>query len=157
VIVRKGITRIVFVGRRWAIKMPRRYDSRFWLWWVRGWLANQSEWRQRDRPDVARPVFTLFHIALVFPAAIEVGNDKIEGGRIVGGPGPWLTFEERCLSFEERDDHADEMKPSSWGRFADGWKIIDFDRAWHSNHRSLAGKLYYERQERMARRWINAG
>lgn len=152
-IVRRGVTRTVFVGPRWAVKVPRLQMDRpsGWRavhseigWVVRGWLANRSEWRQRHRADVARPVLTFGHFAVVFPAAIEVGDDRLTDP----GPGPWVGFEDI-----EDGRRRDELKPSSWGRFPDGWRIIDFDRAWDQNGRGIIGSLYFGNQERLARKW----
>jgi hypothetical protein len=128
VTVRRGVTRVVFVGRRWAVKMP----SVGYAWGVRGWLANRSEWRQRRRRGVARPVLTLGHVVLVMPVAERIGRwDSVAG-------------------------EGDEAKPSSWGWFGDrGWLLVDFDRAWEQDDRGWVGGLYYGRQERLARRWSN--
>lgn len=131
------MTRTVFVGRRWAVKVPTlRYRRNV----LRGWLANRSEWRQRKQRGVARPVATLFHFAMVMPAAVCVGG---EADPFWGEP--WL----------ERD--GDDGKPCSWGWFPNGggWKLIDYDRAWESGDRGLVGGVYYWRQERKARRWMN--
>jgi hypothetical protein len=144
--VRRGVTRAVVVGRRWVVKFPRlqlfsrspetRIAHSRLGWATRGWLANRSEWRQRHRPDVAQPVLTLGHLAVVFPAAARVGGDDIAG--------PWLDPHGR------RDD---ECKPDSWGLFPDGWRIIDFDHSWEEDDRGVVGRLYYGRQERLARQW----
>lgn len=104
---------------------------------VRSWLANRSEWCQRDRPDVARPLLTLLHLVVVFPAADEVA---------VGRGVPWQA---RAHSHSHSGD---EAKASSWGRFGHRWLLIDYDRAWESP-RGFVGGRYYLHQERLARRW----
>mgnify|MGYP001560855129 CR=1 FL=1 len=138
---RWGVTRTVFVGRRWAVKVPSLHHRNL----VRGWLANRSEWRQRHRTDVYRPLLTLGHLALVFPAANELAVE-----------GDWAepTFDGPWTGHEDIEENRDERKPSSWGRFGNRWLIIDFDRAWQQHDRGLIGRLYYGRQERLARRWM---
>lgn len=140
-----GVTRIVIIGRRWAVKIPHlmlfvpNQSNRFG-WMVRGWLANRSEWRQRRRTDVARPVLTLGHLIVVFPAATAVGR----GDR----SGPWDNWD------DIPDDRLrDERKPSSWGMFTDGWRIIDYDRSWEANHMGIIGWLYYANQRRLGNNW----
>lgn len=129
------MTRTVFVGRRWAMKVPTlRYRRNM----LRGWLANRSEWRQRKRRDVARPVATLFHLVLVMPSAYCTG-DQLQGKL----EGPWF------------DRAGDEAKPCSWGWFRDrGWRLVDYDAAWEPGDRGLVGGVYYWIQERRARRWM---
>lgn len=153
---RCGVTRRVFLAGRWAVKVPRvhlvertpgAHIVHGWAGWaLRGWLANRSEWRQRRRPDVARPVLTLAHVVLVFPRADEVGDDRTEDV-----PGPWSGHEDI-----EDGRERDERKPSSWGRFAGQWLIIDFDRAWESADRGIIGGVWFGYQERQARKWADA-
>lgn len=141
--VTTGVTRTVYVGRRWAFKVPRLdlaglRPGQHRVGLVRGWLANRSEWRQRHRPDVARPVATLGHLVLVMPAADHVPpNDS---------PPP-------CAPAWWPGESADEAKGSSWGLFGTEWKLIDFDRAWTEHDRGLVGRLYYAGQARKGRRW----
>lgn len=142
--IRRGVTRTVIVGRRWAVKLPIGLGMSFHGLagdLVRGWLANQSEWRQRRRPGVARPRLTLLHLVLVMPAADWVGSDRFSV------KGPWQSIDPADVGAR------DEAKPSSWGRFGDRWLLIDFDRAWERDGRGLVGRLYYGHQERSARRW----
>lgn len=142
----RGVTRTVFVGRRWVVKVPRIHWSLSpemgtapWWCFARAWLANRSEWRQRDRTGVARPVLTFGHLAVVFPAAFRVAPDD-------GEVGPWC------------DHSGDEGKGSSWGYFpGEGWLLIDYDRAWEQDDRGLVGGIYYGRQERLARKWVGFG
>lgn len=142
--VARGVTRTVVVGRRWAVKIARpswRLSPEMgltpWGTFIRSWLANRSEWRQRDRPGVARPVATVGHVLVVFPAARAVA--------VEGLMGPWC----------DRAD-GDEAKPSSWGHFpGEGWLLIDFDRCWEAADRGWVGGLYYRHQERLARRWAD--
>lgn len=123
-----GVNRSVVLVGRWAFKLPWGLGHSP----VRGWLANRSEWRQRLRPDVCPPRWTLAHIVLVMPRANEVSENM-------------------------RPDYdgldGDEAKPSSWGRFSDEWLLIDFDRSWEPDDRGFVGALYWGRQERLARRW----
>ena len=130
-----GVTRSVWLTRRWAIKVPSRYG-----WGVRGWLANQSEWHQRRDPAVVAAVFTFAHVVAVYPRAARIGS--------ADEPGPW--------------DHAppgDEAKPSSWGWYPSAhtsrgtWRLVDYDRCW-AQPRTVVAALYFGRQERMARRWL---
>lgn len=133
---RRGVTRTVFVGRRWALKVPTVHYRRNF---VRGWLANRSEWRQRKRRDVARPVATLFHFVLVMPAAKVTGADAAH----IWPYEPWV------------DRAGDDAKPCSWGWFGDRWLLIDYDRAWEDSDRGIVGGIYYAIQERRAREWIH--
>lgn len=123
-LVRSGVTRRVVLTKRWAIKLARGY---------RGILANESEWRQRRRPQVNRPLFDLLHVVQVSRRADHLA-----------GP----NWSHELL----RRHSGDEEKPSSWGNFNGQWLLIDFDRAWEQP-RSLLARPYYARQERLARRW----
>lgn len=132
-LIRSGITRNVILTRHWAIKVPNSY-----AWGVRGWLANRSEWRQRRRPDVNPPVFTLAYVVSVYRRAVTFTAFRETD------PGPWQTHQ------------GDEAKPSSWGcPPASSWRLIDYDRAWAQEDRGWIGALYFGRQERLARRWMN--
>lgn len=127
----RGVTRTVFVGTRWAVKVPSPHYV------LRGWLANQSEWRQRRRAGVNRPVATVGHVATLYRAADRVGCDADVG------------------PFGRRDEFTydgDEEKPSNWGVFDGEWRLIDFDRAWE-RPRGIVGRLYYANQARLARKW----
>lgn len=136
-IVRTGVTRTVILTRSYAIKVPRSRDLRYFGWFLRGWLANQSEWRQRSREGIARPVFTLFHFVTWYPRADEIG-----------------TWEPSQSDWYAAENDKDEIKGSSWGKFGESWRIIDYDRSWHPDFRSRLGQLYFGRQERMARKWL---
>lgn len=151
-IVRRGVTRRVFLTERWAFKVPLvtlddRWRHQFLRWAVRGWLANRSEWRQRSRPDVAEPVFSFFHFVLVMPRAITTGD--AEGFEETDPTKPWFGYE---LIDDGRK--TDEMKPSSWGWFGEerGWLHIDFDRSWE-HPRGCVGGIHFWRQECQGRRW----
>lgn len=120
-----GVTRWVLLIGPWAIKIPKNF---------RGWLANQSEWRQRKRIDVARPKLTLVHFLVVFPRADEIGR---------WGPEDFVRRHEYSL---------EESKGSSWGKFGGVWMLIDYDRAWQ-HPRSLIAWPYYWNQERLSRKW----
>lgn len=134
----RGITRYVVGVGPYAIKLPWGYGRSV----LRGWLANRSEWRQRHCPDVNPPFLTLGHFVLVSRRAEQPISDEWWEANIR----PWLV----------RTYCAEESKPCSWGLTADGWRLIDFDRAWHADDRGLIGGVYYGRQERMARRWMRA-
>lgn len=134
----RGCTRYVLGIGPYAIKLPWGYTRSL----LRGWLANRSEWRQRHRPDVATPIATLGHLVLVYRRAEQPISDEWWEANVR----PWLA----------RTYSAEESKSCSWGLTADGWRLIDFDRAWHPDDRGLVGGVYYGRQERMARRWASA-
>jgi hypothetical protein len=138
-LVTTGVTRSVVLTPRWAIKLPWGLMHSI----IRGWLANRSEWRQRDEPGVCRPIFTLAHLVLVMPRADEVGDDT-DWDNLLPNSGPWDRFDL---------DQGDSAKPSSWGRFGDEWVLIDFEKAWDVADRGWVGRLYYGRQERLARKW----
>jgi hypothetical protein len=122
--VAHGVNRTVLLAGRWAFKLP----------WglghvpVRGWLANRSDWRQRARPDVCRPLWTL---VLVMPRAEQLWSRDLDGYAYEG----------------------DETKANSWGRFGDHWLLIDYDRSWDAHDRGLIGRAYWGNQERLARKW----
>lgn len=134
--VRQGTCRTVVLTDRWAFKLPWGLGRNP----VRGWLANRSEWRQRDRLKVCRPRCTFAHLVLVMPRAICTGVDM------------WGADEE--LS-EELESHfsSDERKASSWGLFEEGWLLVDYDRCYQAQDRGLVGRLYWGNQERLARKW----
>lgn len=144
-IVRRGVTRVVFVGKRYAVKVPRiPWGAEGWRithgpfgWILRGWLANRSEWRQRARGDVARPLCTIAHVALVVPSAEVLLEEDLPGE----------------LALMLNAYRGDEAKSSSWGRLGNRWVLIDFDRAWEQGDRGIVGGLYYGWQERRARKW----
>lgn len=140
-IVRSGVTRNVILTKRYAIKVPcRRWGSRApWKWigpLVRGWLANQSEWRQRHRRRVNPPLFTLFHFATWYRRAEEVSTWDTDNA-------PQATM---------RRYRVEERKGSSWGRFGRRWLLIDYDRCWERPW-GLVARFYYWPQERMFRKW----
>lgn len=127
-VVWTGVTRVVVLWRGWAVKLPRGY---------RGVLANESEWRQRRRPDVNPPVFTLAHLAMVSRRADAL---------MPWGDGSWMVD-------RQADGYSnEEAKESSWGRFGRVWRLIDYDRAWQEP-RTLLARPYYARQEWLGRRW----
>lgn len=119
-----GVTRWVLLVGPFAIKFPKH---------IRGWMANQSEWRQRRREGVNSPICTLFHFVTLYWRAEMVGR--------------WHTDE--CPFYADSNE---ERKGSSWGAVNGTWLLIDFDRAWR-NPRSLVGGLYYGKQERLSRKW----
>lgn len=129
-----GVTRIVIVGRRYAVKIPN-YRHGF----IRGWLANQSEWQQRNRPDALTPRFSLLHLILVFPVAWCPTEEDFAACPVAEGSGPWLTYT------------GDEAKTSSWGWYHHECLLIDYDRAW--DRVSLSAWFYYKLQDRKGRRW----
>lgn len=144
---RTGVTRFVLLTRRWAIKVPRVYLPRPELDrgllrpvddFVRGWLANRSEWVQRRRRDVNPPVHTLAFFVSVYRRADALVHPRFAEA--------WEEdHAEIGYSYEER-------KASSWGRVGDRWLLIDYDRAW-AEPRGFVGGIYYRRQERAARQW----
>lgn len=142
---RSGVTRTVMLTRRSAIKVPKS---------VRGWLANRSEWKQRNRPDVARPTWSLLFFAQRYPLALFTGWWDPEDCHIPAAVPSGLLVDPE----EDWDPHApcghsnEEAKGSSWGRYEGKWLLIDYDRAWQEP-RGFVGGLYYGRQERLARKW----
>lgn len=127
--ISNGVTRWVFLIGPLCFKFPKT---------LRGYLANQSEWRQRFRTDVNRPIISIFHLITIYKRASEVGT--------------WDTDDNPLFA----DDYSnEERKGSSWGWFSDqGWVLIDFDRAWQRPY-SIVGWFYYSKQERMARKWMS--
>lgn len=124
-----GVTRVVMLTRRWAIKVPQPD------YFLRGWLANQSEWHQRRRLDVEPPRVSVFHFILVSRRALQVGA--------------WDPDE---FVHDDDETRADERKGSSWGLFPEGWRLVDFDRMWE--RRSPLAKLYCWNEDRKARKWL---
>jgi hypothetical protein len=153
-VVTTGITRVVLLVGPVALKFPRprwdgdrEYGNRPGRTFLRGWLANQSEWRQRHRHDVVTPLATVAHLVLVMPRADYVGTLTMETACWV----PWPVGAEAAAA--EMQSRGDEIKPSSWGRFGQKWLLIDFDRAWEPALQGRLGRLYYRRQQRLAARW----
>lgn len=142
---RSGVTRLVLLVGPYAVKVPRWHNRRFWAGPLRGWLANRSEWKQRRRDGVNRPLLTLGHVAAVYRRAVAVGASDPERAP---------SFARRVVVDEdgERLD-CEESKGSSWGWFEDRWLLIDYDKAYEPP-RGVVGGVYYGRQERMARRWM---
>lgn len=129
----RGVTRTVVVGRHYAVKVPsvrHRYV-------IRGWLANRSEWKQRRRLDIVRPVLTLGHLALVYPTADGLMSER-----------EWSL--QRHVLIRDGYSH-EEAKASSWGRFGGRWLLLDFDRAWQPPL-GIIGGLYFGHEERLAAR-----
>ena len=136
--VKHGVTRTVVLTKRYAIKLPWGQGHSV----LRGWLANRSEWKQRRRPDVLRPVLTLGHFVVVFPRV----STYVEWG---------ASFVWNFTKFVLPDyPDGDEAKESSWGLHDMKFVLIDFDRAWESPGRGIVGGLYYGNQERLARKWM---
>ncbi len=72
--IQRGITRTVFVGKRWTVKFPslRTYDDgvRGLLWSVcRGILANQSESEWSGTQGYCPVKFSLWGLFNVYPTA----------------------------------------------------------------------------------------
>lgn len=131
--VTRGVTRTVILTHKWAIKLP----SLSYQWGIRGWIANQSEWAQRDRKDVCYPLLNLGNVVLVFlrarPAGLSEGVLKMMGYT------------------------GDEAKPSSWGKLdcVSGrcrHVLIDYDNS-EKDPRSRVGEWYWGKQEKLARKW----
>lgn len=137
-ILGSGVTRTVHKVGPWAVKRPGGWGGYRPAALLRGWLANRSEWKQRHRPDVARPRWTLFYIVQGYP----IGRlpDQYLFDLLVSG---WL----RACGYS-----AEEAKPSSWAYF-DRPRLIDSDRAWQ-HPRGIIGAIYYGNQERLARKWM---
>lgn len=129
-----GITRIAIIGRKYVVKIPNvRYN--FW----RGWIANQSEWQQRDRADALRPLATLFHVFALYPKAWCPTEEDFAACPVAEGSIPGIDYT------------GDEEKVTSWGEYRGEWLLIDFDRSWE--RRSRIAKLYYANQDRKSRKW----
>lgn len=126
----EGVTRWVLCIGNVAIKFPKN---------LRGWLANESEWRQRKRSDVNRPYISILHFIIIYPRASEVGDWDPED-----------CPHDVSINIEHKSN--EEKKGSSWGLFKDKWLLIDFDRAWE-RPRSLIGFFYYYNQERLYKKW----
>lgn len=145
--IARGVTRTVLLVGPVAVKFPGGYGisdgpHNMALSWLRGWLANQSEWQQRHRPDVADVLFTFGHVALIMRRGKPVPLEAA---------GAWDDVE--AVNLGRMGYSAEESKPSSWAEFNGDWKLIDFDRSWHQDQRGLIGRLYWGWQERLARQW----
>lgn len=130
-----GVTRTAWKVGRWAVKIPN------WGWFIRGYLANRSEWDQRHRSDVNAPLWRIGLIA-VYPLAVTMDRDAAD------------RFErDRTPVLLEAGYSQEEAKPSSWGCVDGRWLVIDFDAAWATPRRGAVGRLYYWNQERLGRKW----
>jgi hypothetical protein len=137
-----GVTRLVILVGPWALKLPRGMfrDRRWFGWWIRGWLANRSEWRQRHRSDVCPLMATVGHFVLIARRGEPVDREAWEDSVVD-------VLVDYGYSWEE-------AKASSWARFDGRALLVDFDRAWQQGDRGWIGGWYYGRQERAARRWL---
>lgn len=139
--LRRGTSRTVLLAGPWAFKIAYGQMRNP----VRGWLANRSEWRQRSRPVVCRPICTLGHVVLVMPRAEFRGIERPFADAFTPCP-PMVP------GLKDSDDR-DEMKLDSWGWFGDRWLLIDYDRCWGPDDRGLVGRIYWWNQERLGRKW----
>lgn len=149
-----GVTRIVLLAGKYAIKVPYPRKP------LRGWLANRSEWIQRDRPDVNRPILTIGHLAAVYPRVLFQGTWDPENcpfqAVVPSGLEPDEDWDPHTPSGYSRE----EAKGQSWGHGGQAWGhgtrirwcLIDWDRAWQ-HPRGWIGGLYYWKQERLSRKW----
>lgn len=163
-IERSGITRVVLLTKRLAIKTPQvrnrtDFDRTGINAFVRGWLANRSEWKQRHRYGINPPLGTIGYVVNLYLRGddLDPSNDHQE----------WQWDDEKMdwsdEWFAELATHAntygfngDEFKPSSWKQFGGRWLLIDYDRAW-AKPRGLVGWWYYGLQKKNARRWADLG
>lgn len=149
-IVTSGVTRVVFLAGRWAVKVPRCHGfgrSTFWEL-TRGWLANRSEWRQRDRPGVARPIFTVCHFVVVYPRCLPLPLEMQLDLEAIHDAESASVYRDGHEAFD-----LEETKPSSWKMLDGAPVLVDFDRAWEDHDRGWVGQLYYWRQDWLGRRW----
>jgi hypothetical protein len=88
--IRRGMTRTVFITKRYAIKVPRIYNAKGYRVWnfLRGWLANQSEADFSEyassggysKPQVAPVIKSyLYNLINVYPRAeVEYVEAKLD-------------------------------------------------------------------------------
>ena len=90
--IHRGITRTVFVGKRWAVKFPslRPYDHgiRGVIWsFTRGVQANLSEIEWSEMEGVCPVRWSLWGLVNVYPTAQPVPDDvEIDYTAILGHP-----------------------------------------------------------------------
>lgn len=82
----RGTTRTVWLVGRWAVKVPsvrRVHPHRLTRThaFARGWCANLSEWRYRDRSGVCSPRWTVLGVLQVYPRAAAVEAPDDAGGQ----------------------------------------------------------------------------
>lgn len=141
----QGVTRTVWRVGSWAVKVPGGLACKpGWrpvLWpLVRGWLANRSEWQQRWRATVNRPVWTVGYVLQGYRVA-ELAS--------LGDP----EWHARRVFLEDLHLYSDEeLKHTSWGKVDGHWVLLDFDRCWEPP-RGWVGGVYWWRQERLGRKW----
>lgn len=128
-VVRSGITRTVVLTKRHAYKLAKGHVSL-----ARGLMANASEWQQRREPYVCGPTWTLAYLVQSYPLAEEGDEDR---------SGPWSALS------------GDDGKACSWGWLPGrGWLMIDFDESLRDRDRFWLARIYWWRQERLARKWM---
>lgn len=121
--VRRGVTRTVFITKRWAIKVPSlraysRLPGRGLMWSItRGIQANLSEWEWRESTGVCPPRWTLAGLVSVYPRCKPAPED--------------LTREEYdAIGFTGPTD----KKPSNVGYWDGELVWIDYDMSWNDCH-----------------------
>lgn len=65
---RQGVTRIVLLTRRYAIKFPRIFKG--WKWFIQGVYSNMSEaecWRAAQSPYLCPVLFSFAGLILIMP------------------------------------------------------------------------------------------
>lgn len=148
-----GSTRHVYGLHKWAIKVPNlnKRPTRWRGMFLRGVLANRSEWKQRHRDDVVKPLFTFFWIAQVYPKVDLIPEFMWESWDLCHRP-----------SLIDQGYRYDECKPSSWATVWSPWcgfpsnparavnlRLLDYDRCW-DEPMGILGKYQEWRDE-----WIN--
>lgn len=153
-----GVTRHVLLTQNYAIKIVRIRGA---MGFVRAYLANQSEWHQRERPNINPPLGTILHLVTWYKRAIYVGDWEPEDA-------PWFACNiaatrsyllGRRTDIDGEPQNHEERKGSAWGFFLERgemrWLLIDYDRAWAQPRRGILCRLYYANEERKARKWMN--
>lgn len=128
-----GSTRHVYRIGKYAVKVPNlnKRPTRWRGMFLRGVLANRSEWKQRKRHDVVRPLATLFWIIQVYPKVDPIPDIS------------WNFWDKTVRKdLIEAGYSKEESKPSSWcfgpnipvlssrASLPPRYLLIDYDRCW---------------------------
>lgn len=121
--IRRGITRTVFLARRWAVKVPslRAHGDglRGVLWsWTRGVQANLSEFDWSGSPGTCPVLWSLAGLVNVYPRCEPVTEElSDEEYEAIGFLGPA------------------DRKPHNVGRLNGCLVWIDYDNSWNDCRR----------------------
>lgn len=141
----RGVTRSVYKVGNKAVKLPVGLGG-FKPWnIIRGLMANQSEWKQRNkRDDIVKPLWTVLYIIQVYPIAEPLVSD----------PSLWNVA--MRLELIEQGYSAEEASHTAWMWLNDRLFLVDYDRS-DEEPRTRLARLYFWNEDRKYNKWIRDG